>query len=146
MKKLFTAALLVAIFASSAFANPTKVGHAILRNFAVEFNNASDVKWTATSDYVKANFLFEDQRMEAFYTPTGEKIGISRGVSIDELPLKAKRAFTKKYQDYTVKQAILFEGVEENAYFIDAENETENVIVKVFDDGTASVYKKTKKQ
>lgn len=145
MKKLFISALLAVLFVSSAFANPTKVSHTILRSFSTEFNNASDVSWTATADFVKANFLFEDQRMEAFYTPTGEKIGVSRGISVDELPLKAKRTFAKKYEGYTVKQSVLFEGVEENAYFIDAENETEKVIVKVFDDGSLSVFKKTKK-
>jgi len=145
MKKLFVSALLALFLVSSAFANPTKVGHTVLRSFSTEFNDASDVTWTATADYVKANFLFEDQRMEAFYTPTGEKIGVSRGISIDELPLKAKRTFAKKYEGYTVKQSILFEGVEENAYFIDAENDSEKVIVKVYDNGTLSVYKKTKK-
>jgi hypothetical protein len=145
MKKFFIAALIVATFVTSAFAGPAKVNYVALKSFGAEFKNASDVTWTSTSQFVKANFLFEDQRMEAFYTPTGEKIGISRGISIDELPVKAKRAFAKKYESYNVKEAILFEGVEETAYFINAENETETVIVKVFDDGSVSVFKKTKK-
>jgi hypothetical protein len=145
MKKLFIATLLIATVVTSAFAKPTKVNYLALKSFTAEFKKASDVSWTSTSEYIKANFLFEDQRMEAFYSPTGDKIGTTRGISIDELPLKAKRAYAQKYSDYNVKEAILFEGVEENAYFISAENETENVIVKVFDNGTVSPFKKTKK-
>lgn len=145
MKKIFIAALLVATFAASAFANATKVNYLALKSFGAEFKNASEISWTSNVNFIRATFVCEDQRMEAFYTPAGEKIGVSRGISVDELPVKAKRAFAKKYDKYNVKEAILFEGVEENAYYISADNETENVIVKVFDDGSVSVFKKTKK-
>lgn len=145
MKKLLMATLIVATFVTSAFAIPTKVHYLARKNFSNEFKTASDISWTSTADYIKATFVFDNQKIEAFYAPDGEKIGTSRGISIDELPLKAKRAFAKKYDSYTVKEAILFEGTEENAYFINAENETENVIVKVYDDGSVSIFKKTKK-
>ena len=145
MKKLFIATLIVATFVTSAFAGPAKVNYLALKSFSFEFKGASDVTWTSTSEFIKANFVSDNQRMEAFYTPAGEKIGTSRGIAIDELPVKAKRAFAKKYGSYEVKEAILFEGTEENAYFINAENETEKVIVKVFDSGDVSVFKKTKK-
>ena len=145
MKKLFIAAMIFATVSMSAFANPVKVNHFVLKNFTTEFKDATDVSWTATSEFIKATFVADNQRMEAFYTPTGEKVGTSRGITLDELPVKAKRAFAQKYGSYNVKEAILFEATEENAYFIHAENDTEKLIVKVYDSGSVSVYKKSKK-
>ncbi|MCW3114555.1 MAG: hypothetical protein JWR18_2951 [Segetibacter sp.] len=145
MKKLLIAALIVASFVTSAFAEPAKINALALKSFTVEYKKASDVSWTTPGEFVKASFVFDNQRMEAFYTLTGEKIGTSVGVSLDELPTKAKRAFAKKYSSYTVRESILFEGMEDNAYFIAAENDAEKVIVKVYDDGQLYLYKKTKK-
>ncbi|GEO09415.1 hypothetical protein [Segetibacter aerophilus] len=145
MKKLLLAAFVVATFATTAFAEPTKVNYLALKNFAAEFKKASDVSWSTTGEFVKATFVADNQRMEAFYTLAGEKIGTSRGISIDELPLKAKRAFAKKYESYNVKESILFEGTDEDAYFIKAENDAEEVIVKVSEGGSVSVFKRNKK-
>ena len=145
MKKLFIATLIVATFVTNAYAEPVKVNRLVVSNFSAEFKDASQVSWASTSEYVKASFVSDRQKMEAFYTPSGEKIGTSRGIGIEELPTSAKRAFAKKYGNYNVKEAILFEGTEESAYFISAENDAENVIVKIFDDGSISVFKKTKK-
>jgi hypothetical protein len=145
MKKLLLATMVVVTFATTAFAEPTKVNYLALKNFTSEFKKASDVSWSTAGEFVKATFVADNQRMEAFYTSEGEKIGTSRGISIDELPLKAKRAFAKKYESYNVKESILFEGTDENAYFIKAENDAEEVIVKVSEGGSVSVFKRNKK-
>jgi hypothetical protein len=145
MKKYLLAAFVVATFATSAFAEPIKVNRLALASFASEFKKASDVSWSTAGEFIKVTFVADKQRMEAFYTLSGEKIGTSTGISIDELPLNAKRAFAKKYNTYNVKESILFEGTDENAYFIKAENDTEEVIVKVSGSGSVSVFKRTKK-
>jgi len=51
------------------------------------------------------------------------------------------RAFAKKFEGYTVKEAIYFEGTEESAYFISAQNEKGSVIFKVEDNGSVSMKK-----
>src|SRR5206468_1765583 len=122
-----------------------KVNTVAVNNFKVEFKNASDVTWTATDTYVKATFILNSEKIEAFYNENGEKIGTSRAISIEELPVKAKRAFAKKFDGYTVKQAIEFNGTEETAYYIAADNEKEAVILKVTSSDELSTYKRTKK-
>ena len=64
-----------------------------------------------------------------------------RAVTLDELPIRAKRDFAKKYNGYTVKEAILFEGTMESAYYISAEDEKGSVILKVEDSGYISRIK-----
>src|SRR4051812_2809779 len=145
MKKLLFTALLAVAIGASAFASGKEVSIAAINNFKATFKYASDIKWTAADNYVKASFVYNNTRTEALYTPEGEFIGTNVGVSLDELPVKAKRSFARKFGSYTVKEAIRFEGNDENAYFISAENEKENVVLKVQDAGQVSVVKSTKK-
>src|SRR3954462_2825832 len=110
MKKLLMATLIVAALAASAFAKePSAKSYKAEKSFIAEFTEASDVSWTTAGAFLKASFVYDKQRMEAFYTEEGEKIGTSRGIPLDLLPVKAKRAFAKKFEGYEIKESIAFE-------------------------------------
>ena len=143
MKKLFISGLLmIAVAASSFAAGGNETNFAAKRNFTSQFKHISEVEWKSGENYTKATFVLNGLRTEALYDATGEFIGTNQAVSLDELPVKAKRAFAKKYDGYTVKEAIRFEGAEEDAYFINAENEKGSVILKVQDNGVISMVRK----
>ena len=72
----------------------------------------------------------------------GKFIGTNQAITLEDLPVNAKRAFAKKYEGYTVKEAIRFEGSQESAYYISAENEKGSVILKVDDYGLISTARK----
>ena len=146
MKKLFTAALLAVTIATSAFATDAKkVSSIVLSSFDADFSEASNVTWTAANEFTKATFILNKQKMEAFYSSNGELFAKSKGISLDELPVRAKRDFAKRFAGFTVKEAISMELPAESAFFISGENEKESVILKVSDAGTVSVYKRTSK-
>jgi hypothetical protein len=81
-------------------------------------------------------------RTEALYSAEGEFIGTNQAITLEELPVNAKRAFAKKYEGYTVKEAIRFEGSQESAYYISAENDKGSVILKVEGSGLISTVRK----
>ena len=142
MKKLFITGLLAVTVALSSFAaSGNKVSFGVLSNFKSQFKHISEVEWTLGENYTKATFVLNDIRTEALYTPDGEFIGTKQAVVLEELPLKAKRAFAKRYAGYTVKEAVRFEGAEESAYYISADNEKDAVILKVEDNGSMSRVK-----
>ena len=146
MKKLFFSVLLAISVAASAFATDTNnVNSTAVNDFEATFKKASDVKWIANNDYIKATFVLNNIRMEALYSPAGELIGTTKSIFPEELPVSAKRNFSKNYGGYTVKEAIRFEGNDEGAYFIAAENEKESVVLKVSDNNQVSLQKSTKK-
>ena len=143
MKKLFISALLAITVAASSFAaGENTVNLAALKNFKAEFKKASDVQWSSGENYTMATFTLNNVRTQALYTPEGEFIGTNQAINLEELPVRAKREFAKKYDGYTVKEAIRFEGSQESAYFISAENEKGSVILKVEDNGSMSTVKK----
>ncbi len=146
MKKLIIAAIIAVSVAGSAFAAPTvSVNYNVLSSFKSAFKGAADVQWTVKEDFVKASFIINNERIEAFYNQDGEEIGTSKTITLDAMPVDAKRAFAKLYSNYTVKEAIYFVGVDENAYFISAENEKETVIIKVTENNHVSVFNQTSK-
>src|SRR5690242_11204266 len=113
MKKLFLSLLIASTVMASAFAKDTKKVNALVaNNFKADFSNASNINWTTNDQYIKASFVLNDEKMEAFYNERGEKIASSKTISIDDLPVKAKRSFAKNYAGYTVKETIEFEGIE----------------------------------
>ncbi len=138
MKKLFIAAFF-AIASLSSFAAPVNKSVAT-RNFRFDFKRAVNVTWSQTGDFLKASFNMDGQKLEAFYNPDGERIGTTRAISLDELPVNAKRKFAQKMEGYTVKEAIRFEGNDESAYFISGVKDNKTVIVKVLDSGTVTNF------
>lgn len=147
MKNLFLVGLLTVTVTASAFAkvDPNSVNNAAATEFRLEFKKASDVTWTTTDKFIRASFIFHGEKMEAYYHPNGEKIGTFRSTNLDDLPIQAKRTFVRKFNGYTVKEVMEFNGAEESAYFLSAENEKEVVILKVTYSNQLSVYKRTKK-
>ena len=143
MKKLFISALLAITVAASSFAaEGNNVSYTVRNNFSSQFKKASDVQWTSGENYTKATFVLDNVRTEALYGAEGEFIGTNQAITLEELPVNAKRAFAKKYEGYTVKEAIRFEGSQESAYYISAENVIGSVILKVEDSGYMSTVRK----
>lgn len=101
--------------------------------------------WTVNEDYTKAEFVAASSKMEVYYKANGDVLARSKGISLYELPVAAKRRFAKKFEGYNVTEAIKFEGFDEVAYYISGENDKESVILKVNDQDMVSVFKKTKK-
>ena len=111
MKKLFVSALLAVLVIGSAFAADTKnINLTILNNFRSQFTKAADVNWTTTANYAKATFTVNNQPMEAFYNMDGDMIGTSKKITLEELPVRAKRSYAKTFNGYTVTEAIYFQG------------------------------------
>src|SRR5215210_3272090 len=143
MKKLLIAAVLTVLIATSSFAADGKELNAkVVSNFSLEFKHAKNVTWKSTENFVKASFILNDKSMAAFYDLDGNMIGISTNIAIDDLPTYAKRVFAKKYAEYTVKEAIQFDGVEETAYYIFAESEKQTLLLRVSVAGLVSVLER----
>jgi hypothetical protein len=146
MKKLLISAVLTVLIATSSFAADGKeLNSKVVDNFFVEFKHAKNVTWKSTENFVKASFILNDKSMAAFYDLDGNMIGTTSNIAIDDLPTNAKRAFAKKYGEYTVKEAIQFDGVEDTAYFISAESEKQTLLLKVSVAGFVSVLEHANK-
>jgi hypothetical protein len=146
MKNLILSALLAVIVAASAFAaGENKISSVVLNSFKIDFRQAQDVSWSSNTGYAKAAFTLNARRMEVFYSSAGDIIASSTSIELNELPVGAKRAFAKRYTGYTVNEAIKFEAPTETSYYLSAENEKENIILKVNEAEQLFTFRKSKK-
>jgi hypothetical protein len=141
MRKLFFAGLVTIFVATTAFAEgESNISTRVVNSFRQDFSNVNGVQWSTTASYPTATFVMNNKRTSAFYNQSGELIGTSQAITIDALPASAKRAFGKKYNGYTVVEAIQFDGVEESAYFLSAKKDDTSVLLRV-SNGQLSVFK-----
>jgi hypothetical protein len=96
-KKIFavTAALLFTLSATFATdINP--VPAAVVSELNQEFNNASNVSWKTTPTFYKATFTVDGKPLEAFFSYDNKLIGVSRKITVDQLPLSLLKEVNEK--------------------------------------------------
>lgn len=132
MKKqiLAVAAALVITFSTAFATEITPVPKAIVEEFNKEFNHVTGVQWKVTESFYKASFSIKDQKVDAFYGFDGKMIGLSRFISVNQLPLSLIKEAVKKSETASVSE--LFELLTEKGteYFITYANEKGNTTYK----------------
>jgi len=143
MKKVI---VLLAIMISTlgAFANEERISQKVLDAFKTEFAAAKDVSWTVAADFFKAEFLFNNQHVTAFYNTDGELLGITRNITSLELPMSLQTALKKSYADYWISDLFEVTKSDSTGYYITLES-ADTVVVLKSGDNEWNVFKKVKK-
>ena len=143
MKKLIIAA---AMFVSlSAFAGKEKVNEKVLHAFNTEFVNAQEVEWTISSDYFKASFGMNGQRVSAFYNTDGELMGLTRNIPSSQLPVRLQTSLSKEYSKYWISDLFEVSNNDGTSYYLTLENGNNKVVLKSSAGTNWSTYKKARK-
>lgn len=143
MKKMILV-LAVIVSAMSAFAGDEKVNAKVLEAFQTEFN-AKNVNWTAGENYFKAEFVFNNQRVQAFYSVEGELMGLTRYITLPDLPLSLQANLKKNYSDYWISDVFEVSKSDATGYYITLEDADTRLVMKSTDGEEWTVYKKIKK-
>src|SRR5689334_19229326 len=99
-KKFFILASALTMASYFAFAaGPSNVPVSVQNELQQEFKGASDVTWKTTDKFYKATFSMNGQNLEAFFATDGNFIGVSRNITIEQLPLVLIEEAAKKTQD-----------------------------------------------
>ena len=144
MKKTLLA-LVVLVSSLAVNAADDNVNEKVLTAFKTEFTAASEVEWTTGPNYYKAAFVFNDKHVFAFYNAEGKLLGLTRNITVAELPIKLQAGLKKKYDSYWISD--LFEAAREEgtSYYITLENADTNLVLKASADSNWTVFEKVKK-
>lgn len=137
--------LAFAIATLPVFANEPEVNKKALDAFRVEFTGASNVKWTISSDYFLASFVYNDKHVFAYYNIDGEWLGTTRYIGLSDLPLMLQGEVKNKYADYWITELIELANNEGTAYYATVENAETRLVLKASDGKTWNHFKKYKK-
>jgi hypothetical protein len=143
-KMIMTLAIMIGVL-GSAFATDDKVSAKALEAFQTEFSAAKDVTWSVGSNYYKAEFVFNNQHVNAFYSPEGELLGLTRYITLLDLPLNLQATVKKSYSDFWISDLFEVTKSDSTGYYITLENADTTIIMKATADDNWTVYKKAKK-
>ena len=144
-KTIFLFGLLVTMGVSTAFANDEKVSPKALASFKSEFSTAQNVVWETGSNYFRAIFSLNEQRVFAYYTLEGELISIARYISSTQLPINLFSNLKNDYKKYWISDLFEVSNSEGLHYYVTLETADTKLMMRSSNGGSWSTYSKNKK-
>ncbi len=144
MKKFFLAAAFIVTAATTVLANDNENNAAVSSLLKKDFPAASNISYKEGKTFTTVSFVWNNQRLQAFYDNDGNKIGISRAIQLQSLPMSAYSTIQTKYAGYAATEAIEMDNTQDGvSYYVSLQNDTERLILHVTTTGELSVFRKT---
>jgi hypothetical protein len=146
MKKFIIAfAAAVTLISTTAFAGGKEKINPALSTFQKEFKGAQDVKWNENKDVITAAFIFNNSRVEAYFSYTGELIGTARNILFNQLPLTVIKEVNNRYGSTPIYDITEYNTGGDTFYDMTAESPTKKLRVRATQAGDLTVIRKIKK-
>jgi hypothetical protein len=117
----------------------------VKESFKKEFPDAQFVKWSATQDYHRVDFVLTDYRLEAFFSKQGELLETHRDLSYNQLPLTVMKELEKNFPDTKFSQIEEISNSSGTKYSLIAETSKRIFKIIATPDGTTSIIERTRK-
>ena len=117
----------------------------MLASFKTEFTNAKDVEWDTGSNYFRATFTMNDQRVFAFYNVEGELLSVARYISSIQLPINLFSDLKNNYSKYWISDLFEVSNSEGLHYYVTLETADSKLVMHSGNGGSWSTYSKNKK-
>ena len=145
MKKLLLVLGLVATMGVCSAYPSERVSRKVLESFKTEFTNAKDVEWDTGSNYFRATFTMNDQRVFAFYNVEGELLSVARYISSIQLPINLFSELKNNYSKYWISDLFEVSNSEGLHYYVTLETADSKLVMHSVNGGSWSTYSKNKK-
>ena len=148
MKKILSLVVLLAVMSAAAFATEdVKVNPFVEETFSKTFSGAQYVSWKVMKEenIHRATFLYNNERLNAFFDKDGNLIATGRFIKTSSLPLMVSRNLASKYPAGEIIEVVEYVQHEETSYLVTIETAKAIVTVRAYPIGTSYVFKKEKK-
>lgn len=145
MKKIvLSVAFMMSLGIAAVFAGIPDVNAKVLEAFKEQFPTATEAEWSTTSDYYKADFVFNDNHVSAYYSLEGEFLATLRYISSVNLPMLLQASLKNDYSNFWISdlyEVAKYDGI---SYYVTIENADQRIVLKSNGSGW-TVHKKTGK-
>ncbi|MCC7400956.1 MAG: hypothetical protein IT214_05685 [Chitinophagaceae bacterium] len=131
MKKYFlflAFALVTGISCAFAGVKP-EVSPRVQHSFEKEFPKASVIAWGEDEGYIKATFVMNYSRMEAWFNEEGKLLGAVRNLSFSQLPLNVVKGINNRYPSANVIEILEITNEEGTTYRVTANEKNKTMIL-----------------
>jgi len=123
--------LCLSLFSLRSFASDVEVSDAALSSFKTSFANATEVNWTSYNDYYRVSFFEGEEYIVAYYNKEGERIALTRNISLKQLPLSLQVSLKNDYGNYWISDMFEVNNTEQGlVYYVTIENADSKIVLK----------------
>jgi hypothetical protein len=141
MKKTILSIVVGLALFSTAFAKaPERATDRAIASFMKDFHNASDVIWSANSNYIMAAFEIDNQTQYAYYDYQGNLVGVVHHILSSSLPADLSKDIKKQYSNYWVSELFQVSSEQGDAYYIQLKNADETIVLSTEGTGSWHLY------
>lgn len=131
MKRIvITLTVLFSLVSLSSFANEEKVNARVLESFQSNFKNATEVDWTVSENFYKADFSLNGQYVAAYYDEAGQLIALTRNISSTQLPISLQTNLKKDHEAYWISDLFEVANEQGTTYYVTLENADTKMVLK----------------
>jgi hypothetical protein len=147
MKKIIIATvILFTVGCSVSYATGRdKIDQRVITTFQKEFAGAGDVSWSLSENIIKANFVYNNVRTEAYFNKEAELVGTARNVLFNQLPLAVMKEINNRYGTASVYEIVEYGYRGETIYTMTVELVSKKLKIKANVAGDVWVEKRIKK-
>jgi len=128
-------------------------------NFYSDFGYIAISNWEVTDQFDKISFMKNNVMYTAYYDSNSELVGTISNASVADLPAHALQDIDKKYKGYTIGKVVFYDDNESNVtdmmyygqqfddedkYFVELQNDKEQIVVQVNTVGEVSFFRTLK--
>jgi hypothetical protein len=141
---LITLTVLFSLISISSFASDSKVDSRVLKSFQSSFKNATEVDWTVTNNFYKANFSLNGQYVAAYFDGSGNMMAITRNISSTQLPISLQTNLKNNYEGFWISDLFEVANEEGTTYYVTVENADTKLILRSSNADWATYQKQRK--
>jgi hypothetical protein len=131
MKRIvITLTVLFSLVSFSSFANEVKVNSKVLESFNSYFKNATEVDWTVSQNFYKADFSLNGQYVAAYYDEAGQLVAITRNISSTQLPISLQANLKKGHEGFWISDLFEVANEQGTSYYVTLENADTKLVLK----------------
>ena len=131
MKRIvITLTVLFSLVSLSSFAKEEKVNARVLESFQSSFKNATEVDWTVSENFYKADFSLNGQYVAAYYDDAGQLIALTRNISSTQLPISLQTSLKKDHEAYWISDLFEVANEQGTTYYVTLENADTKMVLK----------------
>lgn len=139
-KKSFALMGVLLVFGLYSFAGFNGAKERAESNFEKVFKNAMNVSWNQSGDFLQASCFLQGKVTHVFYDAEGDYICLTREITYDNLPVKARDYISKKYEGYEPAESISFTSKDAgDAFYCSLVKDGKKKILKINNDASVGI-------
>jgi hypothetical protein len=146
MKKMFVL-LAAVVITASVWASPSPAENVKVKAaFEKEFTGATNVQWSGSDEVYIASFIFNNERMRAWFTSEGEIDAIQRNVKRVQMTYLSSKAVDKLEKEQTILSIAEINKESDMYYLVKSENDKFENLYKLTPAGNLTRIEKKRKK